>query len=283
MKQENFNWLCRYLLDNTGLVLGPDKLYLVESRLSPVAREFNTGDLDGLTETLRSGRNADLQRDVIDAMMTNESFFFRDGKPFDQFKQVVLPRLLQNRAAQKSFRIWSAACSTGQEPYTLAMILKEEQAKLAGWRVEIVGTDLSRDALDRARQGVYSQFEVQRGLPITLLVKYFTQNGDRWQISPELKNNISFRELNLLSDFASLGTFDVVFCRNVLIYFDQPTKARILEKISRMMPADGVLYLGGAETVLGVTEKFAPMPAQRGIYVHAAEAMGVATKRAVGA
>jgi chemotaxis protein methyltransferase CheR len=290
MKQDNFNWLCRYLLDNTGLVLGPDKLYLVESRLSPVARKFNTRDLDGLAETLRSGKNAELQRDVIDAMMTNESFFFRDGKPFDQFKQVVLPRLLQNRAAQKSFRIWSAACSTGQEPYTLAMILKEEQAKLAGWRIEIVGTDLSRDALDRAKQGAYSQFEVQRGLPITLLVKYFTQVGDRWQISPELKTNISFRELNLLSDFTSLGTFDVVFCRNVLIYFDQPTKTKILEKISRMMPSDAVLYLGGAETVLGVTEKFAPMPAQRGIYVHAAEAVATAAaataaaapKRAVG-
>jgi chemotaxis protein methyltransferase CheR len=289
MKQDNFTWLCRYLLDNTGLVLGPDKLYLVESRLSPVARKFNTGDLDGLAETLRSGKNAELQRDVIDAMMTNESFFFRDGKPFDQFKQVVLPRLLQNRAAQKSFRIWSAACSTGQEPYTLAMILKEEQAKLAGWRIEIVGTDLSRDALDRAKQGAYSQFEVQRGLPITLLVKYFTQVGDRWQISPELKTNISFRELNLLSDFTSLGTFDVVFCRNVLIYFDQPTKTKILEKISRMMTSDAVLYLGGAETVLGVTEKFAPMPAQRGIYVHAAEAVATAAataaaapKRAVG-
>ena len=284
MKQDNFTWLCRYLLDNTGLVLGPDKLYLVESRLSPVARKFNTGNLDGLAETLRSGKNAELQREVVDAMMTNESFFFRDGKPFDQFKQVVLPRLLQNRATQRSFRIWSAACSTGQEPYTLAMILKEEQAKLAGWRIEIVGTDLSRDALDRAKQGAYSQFEVQRGLPITLLVKYFAQAGDRWQISPELKNNISFRELNLLSDFTSLGTFDVVFCRNVLIYFDQPTKTKILEKISRMMPADGVLYLGGAETVLGVTEKFAPMPAQRGIYVHAAEALATAVpKRAVGA
>jgi chemotaxis protein methyltransferase CheR len=169
------------------------------------------------------------------------------------------------------------------------MILKEEQSKLAGWRIEIVGTDLSRDALDRAKQGAYSQFEVQRGLPITLLVKYFTQVGDRWQISPELKTNISFRELNLLSDFTSLGTFDVVFCRNVLIYFDQPTKTKILEKISRMMPSDAVLYLGGAETVLGVTEKFAPMPAQRGIYVHAAEAVATAAataaaapKRAVG-
>jgi chemotaxis protein methyltransferase CheR len=282
MKQDNFAWLSRYLLDNTGLVLGPDKMYLVESRLSPVARKHNAADLDALAEALRAGKSADLQRDFVDAMMTNESFFFRDVKPFEQFRQVVLPRLMAARANQKSFRIWSAACSTGQEPYTLAMILKEEQAKLAGWRVEIVGTDLSREALDRARQGAYSQFEVQRGLPIQLLIKYFTQSGDRWQISPELRNAITFRELNLLSDFTTLGTFDVVFCRNVLIYFDQTTKARILDKVSRMMPPDGVLYLGGAETVLGVTEKFAPMPGQRGIYVHAAEALGAA-KRAVGA
>jgi chemotaxis protein methyltransferase CheR len=282
MKQDNFTWICKHLFDTTGLVLGPDKLYLVESRLSPVARKYNAADLDALTDALRAGRNTELVRDVTDAMMTNESFFFRDGKPFDQFKTVVLPRLLQARAAQKTIRIWCAAASTGQEPYTLAMILKEEAAKLAGWRIEIVGTDLSREALDRAKAGAYSQFEVQRGLPITLLVKYFKQDGDRWMIAPELKSNITFKELNLLSDFTSLGMFDVVFCRNVLIYFDQPTKAKILEKISRMMPADGVLYLGGAETVLGVTEKFAPMPQQRGIYVHAAQAV-VEQRKAVGA
>jgi chemotaxis protein methyltransferase CheR len=282
MKQDNFTWICKHLFDTTGLVLGPDKLYLVESRLSPVARKYNASDLDALTDALRAGKNTELVRDVTDAMMTNESFFFRDGKPFDQFKSVVLPRLLQARATQKTIRIWSAAASTGQEPYTLAMICKEEAAKLAGWRIEIVGTDLSRDALDRAKLGAYSQFEVQRGLPITLLVKYFKQEGDRWVISPDLKTNITFRELNLLSDFTSLGTFDVVFCRNVLIYFDQPTKAKILDKISRMIPPDGVLYLGGAETVLGVTEKFAPMPQQRGIYVHASQAV-VEQKKAVGA
>jgi chemotaxis protein methyltransferase CheR len=282
MKQDNFTWICKHLFDTTGLVLGPDKLYLVESRLSPVARKYNAPDLDALTDAIRAGRNSDLMRDVTDAMMTNESFFFRDGKPFDQFKTVVLPRLLQARAANKTIRIWCAAASTGQEPYTIAMILKEEAAKLAGWRIEIVGTDLSREALDRAKLGAYSQFEVQRGLPITLLVKYFKQDGDRWLIAPELKTNITFKELNLLSDFTSLGTFDVVFCRNVLIYFDQPTKAKILDKISRMMPPDGVLYLGGAETVLGVTEKFAPMPNQRGIYIQAAQ-VAVEQKRAVGA
>ncbi|HEX6979942.1 MAG TPA: protein-glutamate O-methyltransferase CheR [Alphaproteobacteria bacterium] len=275
MKPENFAWLCRHLQDNTGLVLSSDKMYLVESRLTPVARKHLLGGLDALVETLRSQRSRELERDVIDAMMTNESFFFRDGKPFEQFRHFVLPRMLQGRAAQRTIRIWSAACSTGQEPYTIAMILKEEEAKLAGWKVEIVATDISHEALARARSGIYSQFEVQRGLPIQLLIKYFTQDGDRWQIMPELRAMVQFREFNLLSDFGPLGRFDIVFCRNVLIYFDQATKAAILERISRTMAPDGLLYLGGAETVLGVTERFVPLPTQRGIYGLAADMQGM--------
>jgi len=271
MKPENFAWLCRYLQENTGLVLGSDKMYLVESRLMPVARKHLVDGLDALIETLRSRRPRELERDVIDAMMTNESFFFRDGKPFEQFRQFVLPRMLQSRATERTIRIWSAACSTGQEPYSIAMILKEEEAKLAGWKVDIIATDISHEALARARSGIYSQFEVQRGLPIQLLIKYFTQDGDRWQIVPELRAMVQFREFNLLDDFGPLGRFDVVFCRNVLIYFDQATKASILERISRIMAPDGLLYLGGAETVLGVTDRFVPLPAHRGIYGLAAE------------
>jgi chemotaxis protein methyltransferase CheR len=266
MKSDNFAWLSRHLLDRTGLVLAADKLYLVESRLSPLVRKWKLAGLDELTDALRAGKNAELQHDVIDAMMTNESFFFRDGKPFEQFRQVVLPALLKSRAAQRSIRIWCAAASTGQEPYTLAMLLKEEQVKFAGWRVEIIGTDISREALERARSGVYSQFEVQRGLPIQLLVKYFSQSGDKWQISPELRAMVQYREFNLLSDFAPLGTFDVIFCRNVLIYFEQATKTSILDRMSRILSADGFLYLGGAETVLGVSDRFAPVQGHRGIY-----------------
>ena len=280
MKAENFAWLAKYLLDNTGLVLGADKMYLVESRLGPIARKYDAAGLDALTDALRAGRSADLKRDIIDAMMTNESFFFRDVKPFEQLRQVLLPRLLQMRAAQRAIRIWCAACSTGQEPYTIAMILKEEESKLAGWRTEIIATDLSHDALERARAGVYSQFEVQRGLPIQLLVKYFTQNGDRWQIAPALRSMVQFRALNLLGDFAGLGMFDIVLCRNVLIYFDQATKTAILDRISRVMQPDGYLFLGGAETVLGVSEKFAPVENHRGIYELAADAAGM--RRAAG-
>jgi chemotaxis protein methyltransferase CheR len=266
VKPDDFAFFTKYIYDQTGLVLGPDKMYLIESRLAPLARKYNLASIDLLVVQLRATKAPDLHRDIVDAMMTNESFFFRDGKPFEQFRQLVLPGLLQSRASKKSFRIWCAAASTGQEPYTLAMILKEEAAKLAGWRVDIVGTDISHDALERARAGVYTQFEVQRGLPIQLLVKYFKQDGDKWQIAPEIRSAVQYRNFNLLSDFAPLGGFDVIFCRNVLIYFDQKTKGTILDRMAKLLPADGLLYLGGAETVLGVTERFQPMAGQRGIY-----------------
>lgn len=266
MKPDDFAFFTKYIYDQTGLVLGPDKMYLIESRLSPLARKYGVASIDLLVGQLRTSKTADLQRDIVDAMMTNESFFFRDGKPFDQFRQIVLPGLLQSRATKKAFRIWCAAASTGQEPYTLAMILKEEAAKLAGWRVDIVGTDISHEALERAKAGVYTQFEVQRGLPIQLLVKYFKQQGDKWQIAPEIRSAVQYKSFNLLSEFASLGAFDVIFCRNVLIYFDQKTKGTILDRMAKLLPADGLLYLGGAETVLGVTDRFQPMPGQRGIY-----------------
>ncbi len=266
MKPEDFSFFTKYIYDQTGLVLGPDKMYLIESRLAPLARKYNVANIDLLVGQLRASKTADLQRDIVDAMMTNESFFFRDGKPFEQFRQLVLPGLLQSRATKKSFRIWCAAASTGQEPYTLAMILKEEAAKLNGWRVDIVGTDISHEALERAKSGLYTQFEVQRGLPIQLLVKYFKQQGDKWQIAPEIRTAVQYRSFNLLSDFAGLGSFDVIFCRNVLIYFDQKTKGTILDRMAKLLPTDGLLYLGGAETVLGVTERFQPMQGQRGIY-----------------
>jgi chemotaxis protein methyltransferase CheR len=266
MKPEGFAYLSKWLYDRTGLVLGPDKLYLVESRLSPIARKYNLAGLDAIIVELRSGRAGEFATEVSDAMMTNESFFYRDVKPFDQFRDLVLPALLQARAAVRRIRIWSAASSTGQEPYTLAMLIKEAEAKLQGWKVEIVGTDISKEALDRAKAGLYTQFEVQRGLPIQMLMKYFKQQGDRWQISDALKQMVQFREFNLLQDPTTLGQFDVVFCRNVLIYFDQATKGAVLGRIAKLMPADGYLYLGGAETVLGISDRFAPIAGQRGIY-----------------
>ncbi len=282
MTGDDFDLLCRLLKERSGLVLTRDKAYLLESRLLPVARKRNMKSLDDLIAALRGRPETDLLRDVIEAMTTNESFFFRDIKPFDQFRNFVLPQLLKLRAAKKSIRIWSAACSSGQEPYSLAMILSEEKAKLPGWTIEIVATDLSTEILEKAQQGVYSQFEVQRGLPIQLLVKYFKQQGDRWQIDPAIRGMVRYRALNLLEDFVHLGHFDVIFCRNVLIYFDQPTKTLVLERMARILPQDGFLYLGGAETVIGITDKFQSLPEQRGIYCPVLPATTKAQKLAAG-
>jgi chemotaxis protein methyltransferase CheR len=266
MTVTDFEFICQILRERSGLVLTNDKAYLLESRLLPVARKWKLATFDDLVRTIRSRMDEAVIRDVVEAMTTNESFFFRDTKPFDQFKQLVLPALLKNRAAARTIRIWSAACSSGQEPYSLAMILSEMAAQLNGWKVEIVGTDLSTEILGRAREGMYSQFEVQRGLPITMLVKYFAQIGDRWQINTKMRGMVQYREFNLLHDPTPLGRFDVVFCRNVLIYFDQPTKTRVLNSLAKLMPEDGFLFLGGAETVLGITDKFQMVPGQRGVY-----------------
>jgi len=265
MKPDDFDYLAKLLKERSGLVLTRDKSYLLESRLMPVARKRGFKGLDELVAQLRR-RDSALADDVVDAMTTNESFFFRDQKPFDQFRQVVLPNLLKTRASKRSFRIWCAAASSGQEPYSLAMILKEESAKLAGWRTEILGTDISREILQKARAGLYSQFEVQRGLPVQLLVKYFKKRDDQWEIDPAIRAMVQYRERNLLDSLRDMGTFDVVYCRNVLIYFDQETKTQVLGKIADQMADDGVLYLGGAETVLGISDRFKPVPGQRGVY-----------------
>jgi chemotaxis protein methyltransferase CheR len=266
MTPTDFQLLAKFLKEQSGLALAEDKGYLIESRLIPVARAHGLKSVDDIAAEVRAGRNQRLMAAVVEAMTTNESFFFRDIKPFEQFKTVVMPQLLARRAATKQLRIWSAACSTGQEPYTLAMLLTEVSAQLQGWRIEIIGTDIAPGVLAKARAGLYSQFEVQRGLPVQMLVKHFSQKAEGWEIAPQLRAMINFREFNLLSDMKSLGTFDVVFCRNVLIYFDQPTKADVLTRIRERMKDDGILYLGGAETVLGVSDAFRPVNAQRGLY-----------------
>ena len=266
MNVSDFEVIAKLLKERSGLVLSQEKAYLLESRLGPVARKWEFSGFDQLCEALRVGKDEGLIRDVTEAMTTNESFFFRDTKPFDLFRDTVLPHMQEARASKKAFRIWCAACSSGQEPYSLAMILKEKAAALAGWNIEIVATDLSNDILKKAISGEYSQFEVQRGLPVTLLVKYFVQEGDRWLIKPEIRDMVRFKAFNLLDQPAALGRFDVVFCRNVLIYFDQETKGQVLQRISKLMPSDGYLFLGGAETVLGLSDEFAMIPGKRGIY-----------------
>ncbi len=266
MNPDIFNFISELLRSKSGLVLTPEKAYLLESRLTPIARRLEEGSVEDLIKRIQLKKEADIITEVVEAMTTNESFFFRDIKPFDLFRDNVLPHLLESRASSKSFRIWCAAASSGQEPYSLAITLMEQKAKLAGWRYDILGTDISRNILAKAQEGVYSQFEVQRGLPISLLVKYFSQEGEKWRVKPEVQEKVKYDYFNLLDSAASLGKFDVVFCRNVLIYFDQKTKGEVLGRIAGLMPPDGMLFLGGAETVLGVSDAFKPMPGQRGVY-----------------
>jgi len=262
----DYDYLRKLLRERSGLVLSADKQYLVESRLLPVARRAGAAGLPDLVQKLKESRTEQLVTEVIEAMTTNESFFFRDRIPFEHFRDTMVPALLEARAAQRRIRVWCAASSTGQEPYSLAMCLKEMGGLVAGWRIEIIATDLSNEVLEKAKAGIYSQFEVQRGLPIQLLVKYFSQVGEAWQIAPEVRAMVQYRPLNLLADFAHLGMFDVVFCRNVLIYFDQETKSSVLERIARATDRDGYLVLGAAETVIGLTESFKPVHDRRGLY-----------------
>jgi chemotaxis protein methyltransferase CheR len=262
----DYEYLRKLLKDRSGLILGSDKQYLVESRLLPVARRVGVAGLNGLMQKLQQPNNEALVVEVVEAMATKESLFFRDKIPFDHFRDTIMPALLAARAKQKRIRIWCAAASTGQEPYSLAMCLKEMDSRLAGWRTEILATDLSLEVLEKAKAGIYSQFEVQRGLPIQMLVKYFIQIGEMWQIAPEIRAMVQYQPFNLLRDCAQLGYFDVVFCRNVLIYFDQKTKIEVLDRISRVIVPDGYLVLGAAETVVGLTNSLRPIPDKRALY-----------------
>ncbi len=266
MKPQAFDIFAACLRNGSGLVIGPDKTYLLEARLARILKVQGLRDLDALAERVTADRGGALTRDVIEAMTTNESFFFRDDKPFAHFRTHALPRLLAGRAAGQKLRIWSAASSSGQEAYSLAMILAECRGQIGARSIEIIGTDISREQLLRAQEGLYTQFEVQRGLPMQLLVRYFRKDGANWRLNDDIRGMVSFREFNLLADLRALGQFDIVFCRNVLIYFDQPTKSRVLEAIARQMPPDGLLYLGGAETVLGITDRFSAAPGERGVY-----------------
>jgi len=263
---QDYDFLRKLLKERSGLDLSADKQYLVESRLIPLARKAGMPGIAELVQKMKTGAET-LTSEVVEAMTTNETFFFRDKIPFDHLRETVLPTLLKARANRRSLRIWSAACSTGQEPYSIAMCLKEKAQELAGWRIEIVATDLSQEVLEKAKSGIYSQFEVQRGLPVQLLVKYFTQIGEYWQISPEIRGMVQHRQLNLLQDFSHLGKFDVIFCRNVLIYFDQDTKAGIFGRLARTLEPDGMVLLGAAETVVGISDAFRPHPDRRGLYL----------------
>src|SRR5260221_377713 len=242
MTPPDYEYLRKLLKDHSGLDLSSDKQYLIESRLLPLSRKVGLSGISELVQKMKGG-SASLISQVVEAMTTNETFFFRDKVPFEHFRGSIMPEILPARAGRKSLRIWCAAGSTGQEPYSLAMCLKEMGAALVGWRVEILATDLSQEVVEKSRAGIYSQFEVQRGLPIQMLVKYFKQTGELWQINADMRAMVQHRQLNLLHDFSQLGVFDVIFCRNVLIYFDQETKVNIFNRLAKAIEPDGFLVL----------------------------------------
>jgi chemotaxis protein methyltransferase CheR len=277
-----FGIIASMLKARSGLSIGPDKLYLLETRLAGILKQEGLRDLNRLADRLSQPGADAIAAAVVEAMTTNESFFFRDGRPFEHMRQHALPQLVARRPPGASIRIWSAASSSGQEAYSLAMILADCRPLLGDRKVDILGTDISGEQIARARAGLYTQFEVQRGLPVQMLMRYFRKEEAGWRIAQSLRDMVQFREFNLLNDPRPLGRFDIVFCRNVLIYFDQPTKARVLEAIASQMPADGVLYLGGAETVVGITQRFAPLPQERGAY-RLAPATAPASRMAVSA
>ncbi len=256
MNPEHFEILSKFLLSRSGLALTPDKTYLAEVRLNPVAKRHGYADASELVASLGGFVSEQILNDVMEAMTTNESFFFRDDVPFENFREVMLPYLKTARAGMRRVRIWCAACSSGQEPYSIAMILDQLSNQYEGWLFEIVATDISAEMVTRAKSGEFSDFEVNRGLPASYRNSYFRENNGKWTISPALRTKIDFRVFNLLDDPAPLGRFDIVFCRNVLIYFEPDTKAAVLERIVKIMPDDGFLSLGAAETVVGISDAF---------------------------
>jgi chemotaxis protein methyltransferase CheR len=260
-----FPALQSFLLKSSGLALDREKQYLVEARLTPVIQAAGLADLDELVVMIETDRA--LAKKVMEAMTVNETFFFRDRQPFEGFRQTVLPELLQTRGKTRRMRIWSAACSTGQEPYSLAMILDEEARRLTGWRVEIVASDISDAVLKKAREGVYTHFEVQRGMPMPNLLRYFTKRKDHWAVNPTLKARVDFFQQNLMSDFSKLGVFDVIYCRNVLIYFAPEQKSDVLRRLARSLAPDGYLVLGATESVFGYSNEFTAHPKHRVILI----------------
>ncbi|WP_261343494.1 CheR family methyltransferase [Gimesia fumaroli] len=259
MSPEDYRYITDFLLETTGLSLGENKEYLLEARLIPLAQAHGMNGIQDLVLSLRSGIDPTLRQDVMEAMTTNESSFFRDRRPFDELKNSILPDIIAERSMTQKLRIWCSACSHGQEPYSIVMTLREHFPELADWNIQIVATDLCTKALNRAEEGVYSQFEVQRGLPVQLLMKYFEQCEQGWKIKSDSGVNIQWKRLNLLEDFKHLGMFDIVFCRNVLIYFKPEMKKDILNRVSEQMHSSGVLLLGAAETVLGISDNYSKL------------------------
>ena len=251
---ENYRFLQEHVYSQSGIVLEGDKHYLFESRLAPIVRQLGLGSINDLCALLRATREVEVGRQVVEAMTTNETYFFRDPGHYDAIRSVLLPKLKEERRDYRRLRFWSAAASTGQEAYSLAMLLLQEG--LSDWNIQILGTDFSAPVVERARSGKYQQIEVNRGLPTALLVKHFRRSGVDWQLSEPVRQMASFETIDLRQSMRALGPFDLVFCRNVMIYFDAETKKNILRQLHGTLFRGGWLMLGGAETAFGVEDLF---------------------------
>lgn len=253
MSPEDFAFYKKFLHERSGLAMNEDKIYLLVSRLTPVSKKWKHPSLDQMTKVLRTpSADKKMISEIIDAMTTNETLFFRDDRPFKYFKTTLVPHMSKLRENRKLLRVWSAASSTGQEPYSIAITLLETLQNPDSWKIDLLGTDLSDSALDQAKRGEYTQFEMQRGMPIQLLMKYFKQDGQTWKISDKIRSMARFENFNLLDPMEKFGTFDIIFCRNVLIYFDEATKKKILQNMIKRLAPDGYLFLGGSETAIGI-------------------------------
>lgn len=267
MTPQDFDAIRRLLRERTAVVLDADKGYLVETRLAPIVRRRNLRTIGDLVGQLRDPSGSGLDREIVEALLTSESSFFRDHHPFEALRNVVLPDLFRRRAGERRLTVWCAASATGQEPYSVAMLLREAFPDLAAWKILLLASDLSRQVLERARAGRYNQIEVNRGLPARLLVKYFEQHGAEWQLRPDVRAMVEFWEINLAQAWPALPRMDLVLMRNVMIYFDVPTKQDILARLARVLRPDGYLLLGGAETTLNLSDSYRRVePFQSGFY-----------------
>jgi len=256
LNTHTFEFISKLIRTKAAIVLEPTKAYLVESRLNPVARDNGFDSLEKLVLELQRPGSQKLTQQVVEAMTTNETSFFRDLHPFDALKQQILPELIEKRSKERTLTIWSNACSSGQEVYTIAMIIREHFPELLNWKLKLIASDLSTQILDKARQGTFNQTEVSRGLPMPLLIKNFVKNGLTWQIKEDIRKMVDFRVINLVEPFPIMPTPDIVFLRNVLIYFAPEMKRDILNKVRKVMKPDGYLFLGGAETTMNLNVAF---------------------------
>jgi len=270
---EDFEFIGKLLMERSAIVLEPGKEYLVDSRLAPILRKHALESIADLVARLRAPGGIGLISQVVEALATNETMFFRDVHPFESLRKIVIPDLIRRRGSERALTIWCCASSTGQEPYSVAMLLRENFPELRTWKVSILATDFSRDSLARARAGTYSQIEVNRGLPAPLLVKYFQQHGTQWQVKEEIRRLVEFRELNLAQPWPFLPRMDLVLNRNVMIYFDAATKKGILGRIAQLLRSDGFLLLGGAETTFNLVDSFCRVEALKAGFYQLADTL----------